>query len=167
MSVETSTLSLVCTNLATVSATFGNSGLLEHLINEGYKYSFTLNIDNIGATVDFNIHNMLLNDQNGSPAEFTMEVTNKTRGDVKGGTLTQYEGKLCLLEITQVPKELVDEFKSIKTFKIFNTNNLWISLDAITQDINENTLEMEVIVNPKTLKMVLMSYSLGQLLMQL
>ena len=70
----------------------------------------------------------------------------------QGGTLIQYEGKLRLLEIAQVPKQHVDEFKSIKTFKIFNTNNLWIRLDAIKRAIDENTLDMEVIVNPKTLK---------------
>ena len=34
--------------------------------------------------------------------EFVMEVTDKTRSDVKGGTLVQYEGKLHLLEIAQV-----------------------------------------------------------------
>ena len=31
-----------------------------------------------------------------------MEVTDKTRADVKGGTLIQYEGKLRLLEAAQV-----------------------------------------------------------------
>jgi UDP-N-acetylglucosamine pyrophosphorylase len=32
-------------------------------------------------------------------------VTDKTRADVKGGTLIQYEGKLRLLEVAQVPRE--------------------------------------------------------------
>ena len=36
------------------------------------------------------------------PAEFVMEVTNKTRSDVKGGTLINYDGSLHLLEIAQV-----------------------------------------------------------------
>jgi UDP-N-acetylglucosamine pyrophosphorylase len=49
---------------------------------------------------------------------------------VQGGTLIQYENKLRLLEIAQVPKEHVDDFKSIKTFKFFNTNNLWAKLDG-------------------------------------
>lgn len=48
----------------------------------------------------------------------------------QGGTLIQYEDKLRLLEIAQVPKEHVDDFKSVKTFKIFNTNNLWIKLSG-------------------------------------
>lgn len=34
--------------------------------------------------------------------EFVMEVTDKTRADVKGGTLTQYRGHLRLLELAQV-----------------------------------------------------------------
>jgi UTP--glucose-1-phosphate uridylyltransferase len=87
----------------------------------------------LGATVDLNILNLLLNpeDIKTSP-EFVMEVTDKTRADVKGGTLIQYEGKLRLLEIAQVPKEHVDDFKSVKTFKFFNTNNLWAKLDGIS-----------------------------------
>jgi len=48
----------------------------------------------------------------------------------QGGTLVHYENKLRLLEIAQVPKEHVDDFKSIKTFKFFNTNNLWAKLDG-------------------------------------
>lgn len=39
--------------------------------------------------------------------EFMMEVTDKTRSDVKGGTLIQYEDKVQLLEIAQVPKDKV------------------------------------------------------------
>ena len=35
----------------------------------------------------------------------------------KGGTLIQYHDKLRLLEIAQVPKEHVDEFKSISKFR--------------------------------------------------
>ena len=80
-----------------------------------------------------------------------MEVTDKTRADVKGGTLIQYEGKLRLLEAAQVPKEHEEDFKSVKKFNVFNTNNLWISLPAIQRVLEENTLDMEIIVNPKQL----------------
>lgn len=67
----------------------------------------------------------------------------------QGGTLIQYEGKLRLLEIAQVPKAHVDEFKSVSKFKIFNTNNLWISLPAIKRLQEQNAMDMEIIVNPK------------------
>uniref|UniRef100_A0A3Q3XL79 UTP--glucose-1-phosphate uridylyltransferase n=1 Tax=Mola mola TaxID=94237 RepID=A0A3Q3XL79_MOLML len=83
--------------------------------------------------------------------EFIMEVTDKTRADIKGGTLIQYEDHLRLLEIAQVPKAHVDEFKSVTKFKIFNTNNLWISLPAIRRLQEQNAMELEIIINPKTL----------------
>ncbi|TKS86029.1 UTP--glucose-1-phosphate uridylyltransferase [Collichthys lucidus] len=86
---------------------------------------------------------------NGKRCEFIMEVTDKTRADVKGGTLIQYDGKLRLLEIAQVPKAHVDEFKSVSKFKIFNTNNLWISLAAIKRLQEQKAMDLEIIVNPK------------------
>lgn len=66
--------------------------------------------------------------------------------------MIQYENKLRLLEIAQVPKEHVDEFKSIKTFKFFNTNNLWAKLSAIKRILTEGSLNLEIIVNPKVLE---------------
>lgn len=85
-----------------------------------------------------------------SENEFIMEVTDKTRADIKGGTLIDYEGKPKLLEIAQVPESKVDEFKSIKKFKIFNTNNLWVRLDAIKRLIESKVLEeMDIIQNQK------------------
>ncbi len=47
-----------------------------------------------------------------SQAEFLMEVTDKTKADVKGGTLIDYDGQVRLLEIAQVPSEHVEDFKS-------------------------------------------------------
>lgn len=52
----------------------------------------------------------------------------------------------------QVPKDRKDEFTSVRKFKIFNTNNLWVKLDAIKRVVLDETLQMEVIVNPKTLE---------------
>ncbi|XP_031829847.1 UDP-glucose pyrophosphorylase isoform X1 [Nomia melanderi] len=129
---------------------FRNSGLLKKFLKEGREYCFISNIDNLGATVDFKILKSLLDKRETSPLEFVMEVTDKTRADVKGGTLIKYEDKLRLLEIAQVPKDHVDDFKSVKTFKFFNTNNLWIKLSAIERLVESNSLNMEIIVNNKT-----------------
>ncbi len=68
-------------------------------------------------------------------AEFLMEVTDKTKADVKGGTLVgeffptltsyahnlklklaDYDGSIRLLEIAQVPSEHVEDFKSGEYF---------------------------------------------------
>lgn len=127
------------------------SGLLKKFMDQGREYMFVSNIDNLGATVDLSILNMLINPPNCQKHEFVMEVTDKTRADVKGGTLIEYEDKLRLLEIAQVPKEHVDEFKSVSKFKIFNTNNLWMKLSAIKNLVESNTLDIEVIVNNKRL----------------
>ncbi|XP_017290485.1 UTP--glucose-1-phosphate uridylyltransferase-like isoform X2 [Kryptolebias marmoratus] len=134
-----------------IYASFYNSGLLDKLLSEGREYIFVSNIDNLGATVDLFILHHLMSQPADRRCEFIMEVTDKTRADVKGGTLIQYEDHLRLLEIAQVPKAHVDEFKSVTKFKIFNTNNLWISLPAIRRLQEENCMDMEIIVNPKTL----------------
>jgi len=126
---------------------FYNSGLLTELIDQGRQYVFLSNIDNLGATVDLSILKEIIN----ASSEFLMEVTDKTRADVKGGTLINYEGHLRLLEVAQVPKDHTEDFKSVKKFNVFNTNNLWISLDSIKTAVEERTLDMEIIVNPKTL----------------
>jgi UTP--glucose-1-phosphate uridylyltransferase len=43
--------------------------------------------------------------------DFVMEVTDKTRADIKGGTLITTKGHpLKLLEVAQVPKEHVCHF---------------------------------------------------------
>jgi len=135
-----------------IYASLNNSGLLDKLIAQGKELLFVSNIDNLGATVDLDILNFILNPKNGLTNEFVMEVTDKTRADVKGGTLIQYEGRIRLLEIAQVPKDHVDDFKSVSKFKIFNTNNLWINLQAIQRLLKSESMEMEVIVNPKRLE---------------
>ena len=127
---------------------FYNSGKLEEILKEEKEYCFISNIDNLGATLDFTIMKMLFDGKH----EFLMEVTKKTRADVKGGTLIQYDGKLRLLEVAQVPKEHEEDFKSIKKFDVFNTNNLWVNLQAIKRVVENNTLDMEVIVNTKILE---------------
>uniref|UniRef100_UPI00358F0966 UTP--glucose-1-phosphate uridylyltransferase-like n=1 Tax=Myxine glutinosa TaxID=7769 RepID=UPI00358F0966 len=129
-----------------------SSGLMSKLLAQGKELMFVSNIDNLGATVDLKILHHLLAPPSGERCEFVMEVTNKTRADVKGGTLIQYDGKLRLLEIAQVPKQHVDDFKSVSKFKIFNTNNLWVSLSAVKRLLESGSVEMEIIVNNKTLE---------------
>eukprot|EP00270_Netrium_digitus_P008485 TRINITY_DN253_c0_g1_i1.p1 TRINITY_DN253_c0_g1~~TRINITY_DN253_c0_g1_i1.p1 ORF type:complete len:469 (+),score=156.18 TRINITY_DN253_c0_g1_i1:59-1465(+) len=122
-----------------------NSGVLDELLAEGKEYIFVANADNLGAIVDLRILNSIIKNEN----EYCLEVTPKTLADVKGGTLINYEGRLQLLEIAQVPPEYVGEFKSIDKFKIFNTNNMWLNLKAINRLVQEDALKMEIIPNPK------------------
>lgn len=124
------------------------SGVLDQLISEGKEILFVSNGDNLGATVDFSI----LKYMSENNCEYIMELTDKTRADVKGGTLIDYDGQVQLLEIAQVPKEHVEDFKSIKKFKYFNTNNLWINLKAIKRLVSQDELQMEIIPNAKVIQ---------------
>src|SRR6201996_3109949 len=89
-----------------------NSGILDKLLARGVEIVFLSNADNLGAVVDLNILQHMVE----TKAEYIMELTDKTKADVKGGTIIDYEGQARLLEIAQVPKEHVNEFKSIKKF---------------------------------------------------
>ncbi|EJF65102.1 UTP-glucose-1-phosphate uridylyltransferase [Dichomitus squalens] len=123
-----------------------HSGVLDQLLAEGKEYLFVSNSDNLGAVVDDKILQHMIDSQ----AEFIMEVTDKTKADIKGGTLIDYEGSIRLLEVAQVPNEHVEDFKSVRKFKIFNTNNLWINLRALKRIMETEGMELDIIVNPKT-----------------
>jgi len=122
------------------------SGVLDQLLSDGKEYLFVSNSDNLGAVVDENILQHMVESQ----AEFIMEVTDKTKADVKGGTLIDYDGNIRLLEVAQVPNEHIEDFKSVRKFKIFNTNNLWINLKALKRIMEAGEMELDIIVNPKT-----------------
>jgi UTP--glucose-1-phosphate uridylyltransferase len=124
-----------------------NSGILDQLLERGVEIIFLSNADNLGAVVDLRILQHMVE----TKAEYIMELTDKTKADVKGGTIIDYEGKARLLEIAQVPKQYVNEFKSIKKFKYFNTNNIWMNLRAIKRVVEANELEMEIIPNEKSI----------------
>ncbi|KAF9222692.1 UTP-glucose-1-phosphate uridylyltransferase [Gyrodon lividus] len=122
-----------------------HSGILDRLLADGKEYLFVSNSDNLGAVVDQNILQHMVD----TGADFLMEVTTKTKGDIKGGTLIYYDGSIRLLEIAQVPLEHVDDFKSARKFKIFNTNNLWINLRALKKIMEDGGMDLDIIVNPK------------------
>ncbi|KDQ57769.1 hypothetical protein JAAARDRAFT_35461 [Jaapia argillacea MUCL 33604] len=123
-----------------------HSGVLDQLLHEGKEYLFVSNSDNLGAVVDEKILQHMIDSQ----AEFLMEVTDKTKADIKGGTLIDYEGSIRLLEVAQVPSEHQEDFKSVRKFKIFNTNNLWINLKALKRIMENEGMELDIIINPKT-----------------
>ncbi|KAJ3989941.1 UTP-glucose-1-phosphate uridylyltransferase [Lentinula detonsa] len=117
------------------------SGVLEQLLSEGKEYLFVSNSDNLGAVVD----PVILQHLSESESEFLMEVTAKTKGDLKGGTLVNYDGSLRLLELGQVPFEHIEDFKSAFNFRTLNTNNLWINLKALKRILDNVGLDLDII----------------------
>lgn len=104
------------------------SGKLDALLEEGIKYMFVSNSDNLGATLD----TQLLKYFADSGAPFMMECCERTANDKKGGHLAvrKADSQLILREAAQCPDEDEDKFQDISTHKYFNTNNLWIDLEV-------------------------------------
>lgn len=121
------------------------SGLLENLIKQGKEYIFISNVDNLGATVNLDLMYHMINTE----SEFMMEITEKTRVDVQGGTLISYRGHPTLLESMQIPTEL--ETKHKNGFCCFNTNNIWVNLRAIQRVVAKEALNPNPVVVHRTL----------------
>lgn len=126
------------------------SGLLRRLLDEGVRYLFVSNSDNLGATLD----PALLGWFAASGKPFVMEVTARTAADRKGGHLAvrAADGRLLLRESAQCPDADLDAFQDIERHRFFNTNNLWLRLDALEAELEKNggLLPLPVIRNTKT-----------------
>jgi len=125
------------------------SGMLDTLLEKGYKYAFVSNADNLGAVIDSKIlgyfasHNI----------SFMMEVADRTEADRKGGHLARLKnGNLTLRESAQCPEEEEEEFQDITSYKYFNTNTLWVNLVSLKALLKEknNMLPLPLIINSKT-----------------
>jgi len=126
------------------------SGLLEDMLGKGYRYAFVSNSDNLGAVLDPRILAWFA--ESGAP--FLMEVADRTASDRKGGHLARRRdgGGLVLREIAQTPDEDVDAFQDVSRHRYFNTNTLWVDLEALRAllDERDGVLGLPMIVNRKT-----------------
>jgi UTP--glucose-1-phosphate uridylyltransferase len=128
------------------------SGMLEALLDGGYRYAFVSNSDNLGAVLDPRILAWLVNGPH-PPAPFLMEVADRTSSDRKGGHLARRvaDGGLVLREIAQTPDEDVDAFQNTSRHKYFNTNTLWVDLHALRDLLSgAGVIDLPMIVNRKT-----------------
>jgi len=132
-------------------AAIAGSGWLDKLLNEGVKYAFVSNSDNLGATLDPRILSYFAE----SNTPFLMEVTRRTEADKKGGHLAirTSDNQLLLREVAQCPDEDLDSFQNIETHQFFNTNSLWINLDALKDALQKHggSLPLPMIKNSKTI----------------
>jgi len=119
-----------------------NSKVYSLLKERGIEYLFISNIDNLYARFDNKIYNYVY--ENKIP--FLMEVCKRTETDKKGGTPVLWKDKYHLLELAQVNSVDYDDFTNISKFPYFNTNNFWIRLDEI-----KNDLDLYIISNKKTI----------------
>ena len=125
------------------------SGMLETLLENGYRYAFVSNSDNLGAVLDPRILAWFARDE----IPFLMEAADRTDVDRKGGHLAALpEGGLVLRESAQTPKEDMDAFQDVRRHRYFNTNTLWVNLQALADTLERRggILPLPMIANRKT-----------------
>ena len=127
-----------------VFSAFQQSGHLARLIQQGVTHAFISNSDNLAAIPDPRILTYVI-DKN---IDFLMEVTPKTKLDIKGGALTLKNGKMHLLEKADVPDSEISLFEDYQSFQLFNTNNLWVNLKALQKKLALG-FSLPVILNQK------------------
>ena len=126
------------------------SGLLRSLIDQGYRHLFVSNADNLGARPDPRLAAWFA----ASESPFAAEFCRRTAADRKGGHLARRrsDGQLVLRESAQTRPEDEDAFGDIDRHKFFNTNNLWLDLNALDAVLqaNDGVLGLPIIRNVKT-----------------
>jgi UTP--glucose-1-phosphate uridylyltransferase len=126
------------------------SGLLQRLLDEGLRYAFVSNGDNLGATADPRVAGWFAN----SGAPYAAEVCRRTPADRKGGQLVvrRSDEQLVLRDSAQTAAEDADAFADESKHRYFHTNNLWIDLRALAAELSERegVLGLPLIRNEKT-----------------
>ncbi|MFP6654346.1 MAG: UTP--glucose-1-phosphate uridylyltransferase, partial [Myxococcota bacterium] len=139
-----------------------SSGMLEKLRSKGIRYAFVSNADNLGAVLDFRILGWFATKK----IPFAMEVVRRREADRKGGHLARRKGRLLLRELAQCSADDLDSFQDIDRHRYFNTNNLWLDLDAVDRKLSKGTIGLEVPIM-KNLKPVRPDQSSSPLCIQL
>jgi UTP--glucose-1-phosphate uridylyltransferase len=133
-----------------VYTSLAGSGLLDQLIESGYRYVFISNSDNLGAVLDTRILDWFA----GEGLPFLSESTDRTEGDRKGGHLARRrsDGGLVLRETAQTPDEDREAFEDVSRHRYFNCNSIWVDLRALQQTLaaRGGVLGLPMIVNRKT-----------------
>jgi len=133
-----------------VYTSLATSGMLDELLERGYRYLFISNSDNLGAVLDPRILGWFASE--GLP--FLSESTDRTESDRKGGHLARRraDGGLVLRETAQTTDEDMPTFEDIERHRFFNCNNIWVDLRALKRTLAERggVLGLPMIVNRKT-----------------
>jgi len=126
------------------------SGILAMLLERGIRHAMISNADNLGATPDPRIAALVARER----IPFLMEVVEGSEADRKGGHLARRraDGALVLRETAQTPPGEEDSFRDHRRWRYYNTNSLWVDLEALAATLEQadGVLELPLIVNPKT-----------------
>ena len=126
------------------------TGVLEALLEQGFRYAATSNSDNLGAAPNATLAGWFA----GSGAPYAAEVCPRTPADLKGGHLAvrRQDGRLILREVAQTAPEDMAAYLDPDRHRYFHTNNLWFDLAALHAALVErkSVLGLPLIRNVKT-----------------
>ena len=126
------------------------SGVLDALIERGYRYAMTSNSDNLGAAPSARIAGWFA----ASGAPYAAELCRRTPADVKGGHLAvrTSDGRIILRDTAQTPAEEMHFFTDQFRHPFFHTNNLWFDLHVLRDTLvqRRGILGLPLIRNAKT-----------------
>ncbi|MBP2389162.1 UTP--glucose-1-phosphate uridylyltransferase [Aeromicrobium fastidiosum] len=126
------------------------SGILDALLDAGYRYATVSNADNLGAAPDARMMGWFA----ASGAPYAAEVCRRTPADVKGGHIVvrRSDGRLVLRETAQTPEADAAAAADPERHRYFHTNNLWFDLRVVKRTLEERdgVLGLPLIRNAKT-----------------
>ena len=126
------------------------SGVLDQLIDEGFRYACVSNGDNLGAAPDATLAGWFA--ESGAP--YAAELCRRTVNDKKGGHLAvrRSDGQLILRDTAQTAPDEMDYFTDEHRHPYFHTNNLWFDLVAVREVLRDRNgvLGLPLIRNEKT-----------------
>src|SRR3954451_22202741 len=126
------------------------SGILDTLLERGYRYAFVSNSDNLGAVLDPRILAWVAAEE----IPFLSESCERTEADKKGGHLAvrKSDGRIVLRETAQTADEDLEAMQDLSRHRFFNCNNLWLDLEGLrsTLEEREGVRGLPLIRNEKT-----------------
>jgi UTP--glucose-1-phosphate uridylyltransferase len=126
------------------------SGLLDRLLQQGFRYASVSNSDNLGAAPDATIAGWFA----ASGAPYAAEICQRTAADRKGGHLAirKADRQLILRDTAQTAPEEMGYFTDEFRHPFFHTNNLWFDLEVLSRTLKErkSVLGLPLIKNEKT-----------------
>lgn len=127
------------------------TGLLDQLIEAGFRYAFVSNSDNLGAVPDARVAGWFAR----SGAPFAIEAVRRTPSDRKGGHFARRksDGRIVLRETAQTLPQDQEALADLDRHRFCSTNNLWFDLVAMQNELDrrDGILGLPLIRNVKNL----------------
>ena len=126
------------------------SGLLDALLEAGFRYLSVANGDNLGAAPNARLAAWFA----ATGAPYAAEVCPRTVNDRKGGHLAirRRDGQLILRDTAQTPPDEMHYFTDEYRHPYFHANNLWLDVAQVRQAMidRDGVLGLPLIRNEKT-----------------